>query len=385
MKRILYIFPTLKPGGAEKAAIQIANYLVRRQSYSITFYLFDDSDYYKDLIDPNIVIIRSVNRFDRGSKMSYWYHYYVRAGIELFHFLGKEQFDFIVGIHEQIPEVISAAAKMLLWITGVKKVTQYISVIATNLSGLHKDRTHMTSRLLFVFLRWIRRSVFSSIIVLTRAMQNEMRGQSKSIVLIPNPVEIEELSRCTVKEISEMPVPGSYVIYVGRVTPQKNQLLLLQAFKEIFRSVIFDIVMIGYVNDPMYEEELKMFAATNGFSNRVHFLGAVQQPYQIIANAKALVLTSNYEGLPMSLLESMALNIPVIMTRYDGYEEYFSDDTATIVNKNSVDELSNALLSVQLNDERLSANAQRAKEYVRRFDISVIGEMYHKLFSGEVI
>ncbi len=383
--KILYIFPTVKPGGAEKAAIQIANYLVRTYSFEITFYIFDESDYYSDLIDTRITIRRSSHRFDHSSRSSFWYHYYLRSGYDLFRFIRSERFDCIVGIHEQIPEVIALSARSLLYLDRTKYRPRFVSIIATNLAGLRNERTHITSMVLFSFLEKIRRYTFDRIIVLTQSMKRFLDRTTDHVTIIPNPVELDMLSSFTKVDQPGMPKRDSYVIFVGRVIPQKKHLLLLQAFNMVRDTVSFDVVMIGHIYDPRYEEQLKEYIRQHDLSGRVHIVGAVQQPYQYMVNAKAIILTSNYEGLPMSLLEAMALKIPVIMTRYECHDEYFSDRIALLIDRNSVKELADALLTVEQNDDILFANANRAKDYVNRFDISVIGEMYKRLFSGEVI
>jgi len=57
-QKLLFVFPSINPGGAEKAAIMVANRLLELGDYKISFFIFDDSQYYSSLISSSINIIQ---------------------------------------------------------------------------------------------------------------------------------------------------------------------------------------------------------------------------------------------------------------------------------------------------------------------------------------
>jgi len=109
---------------------------------------------------------------------------------------------------------------------------------------------------------------------------------------------------------AESPVIGG----VGRLVPQKNFPLFLEVARS-FPDWTFALAGTG----PL-ESELKNAAPAN-----VRFLGFVEDRPRLYAALDTLLLTSLYEGMPMTVLEAMAGGVPVISTKVDGVAEAFTD------------------------------------------------------------
>jgi glycosyltransferase involved in cell wall biosynthesis len=102
---------------------------------------------------------------------------------------------------------------------------------------------------------------------------------------------------------------------------QKGQLLLVEAASRLAaRKVAFDLVLAG---DGEMRAEVEAQVARHGLQDRVHITGWIsgQQVRQEILAARALVLPSFAEGLPVVLMEAMALRRPVISTFVAGIPE----------------------------------------------------------------
>lgn len=103
------------------------------------------------------------------------------------------------------------------------------------------------------------------------------------------------------------------IVTFGRLEPQKNHRLLLDAYKKASMSV-------GYIDDLyIYGEgylrnELQNYVEELGLINKVHFPGNVENVEEILAKSKLFVLSSDYEGLPNALMEAMAVGVPCIST-----------------------------------------------------------------------
>ena len=129
------------------------------------------------------------------------------------------------------------------------------------------------------------------------------------------------------------------MIYVGRLTFQKDPQRLMRLcarLKERKPDLKVAIVGTGEL-----EEELKQLCQELNITENVNFLGFQSNPIKMVHDAKAMILTSRWEGTPMCALEAMALGTPVVSTPSDGMKDliddgingYLTDDDAVMAEK----------------------------------------------------
>jgi hypothetical protein len=134
-------------------------------------------------------------------------------------------------------------------------------------------------------------------------------------IVIPNPIDI---SKVMTKAMYEVELPenvktNNYLVSVGRLTEQKNFTLLVESYKLAFeRGLGWPLLIIGDG-----DEKIKIEKLINKYklNSQIYLLGHLNNPYPYIKNSGAFVLSSNYEGLPVVLIEAMALESPIISTR----------------------------------------------------------------------
>jgi colanic acid/amylovoran biosynthesis glycosyltransferase len=135
---------------------------------------------------------------------------------------------------------------------------------------------------------------------------------------------------CTVDDgfqQAAQPVPAGSrtVVCVGRLCEQKGQMLLILAARELAaRGIDFQLVLAG---DGEMRPELEWLIDAYGLRERVRITGWVsgQEVRALLQAARALVLPSFAEGLPVVIMEAMALRRPVITTRIAGIPELVRD------------------------------------------------------------
>lgn len=135
------------------------------------------------------------------------------------------------------------------------------------------------------------------------AEQFSRRIRRKSVV-IPNPLEITETLFTGERE--------KRIVAVGRLSAQKNHSLLLQAFASFVKSHE-DYVLELYGRGEL-EGELREQASRLGIDKKVIFKGFSGHVLSDIRTAAMYVLSSDYEGISNSMLEAMALGLPVVAT-----------------------------------------------------------------------
>ena len=143
------------------------------------------------------------------------------------------------------------------------------------------------------------------LIVLSRAAQDYFQTvYGRQTVLLPNGIERKE--KIPAKMITEKWgfAKGSYILYLGRLVPEKRVELLIEAFSKLDTDKRL-VIAGGGSDTSSYEDELRKQAESD---ERIVFTGFVngQSLAELYSNAYAFVLPSDVEGMPMGLLEAMA-------------------------------------------------------------------------------
>lgn len=135
-------------------------------------------------------------------------------------------------------------------------------------------------------------------------------------------------------------------ITMGRMSPEKNHERLINAFaKTVESGCNARLVLLG--SGPL-AAELKELARSSGFSDRIIFGGHQSNPHPLLDAADCFVLSSNYEGQPMVILEALTLGKPVITTAFGSVASAFPDSNTKRWGKiveQDVDALADAMIS----------------------------------------
>jgi glycosyltransferase involved in cell wall biosynthesis len=131
------------------------------------------------------------------------------------------------------------------------------------------------------------------------------------------------------KEFAELNQPeqpnNNRLVCVGRLCAQKGQLLLVEAVADLAKQGRdFELVLVG---DGEFREPIEALIAKEGLSKLVRITGwaAAKQVKREILNARAVILPSFAEGLPVVLMEAMVLGRPVLSTFVNGIPELVLD------------------------------------------------------------
>ena len=112
------------------------------------------------------------------------------------------------------------------------------------------------------------------------------------------------------------------LLNVARITKQKNQKLLLEVMHELTGQNVIAVVLGDYVaDDKVIYDELMAKKPAN-----VHFLGKVSNVSDYYLCADAFILTSLFEGLPISLLEALSAGVVPVCTAVGGITSFVTKD-----------------------------------------------------------
>jgi glycosyltransferase involved in cell wall biosynthesis len=200
--------------------------------------------------------------------------------------------------------------------------------------------------------------------------------------VIPHGIEQQRVQRLAEEPIADLPTQRPYCIAVGRLTLQKNYPLLLSAFAEARkRGVSDDLLILG---DGDQRPALEQRVAHLGLAGFVHLIGHRTNPFPYIKRARFLVLSSIWEGFGLSLLEAMALGVPVIACDCpSGPADILSrGEHGLLVPINDLPALTDAIVQLAT-DELLRANLSR-KALARANELSLrsMAGAYRDLFTS---
>jgi glycogen(starch) synthase len=180
--------------------------------------------------------------------------------------------------------------------------------------------------------------------------------------------------------------PEGYLLFVGRLRIRKGVEVLLAALARLVRR--FPAVRLKVAGDGEHRGELLARTAALGVGSRVSFLGRADggQVRALLAGARALVVPSIYEGMPLVVLEAMAAGVPVVASAVSGIPEVVLDgETGWLVPPEDPAALA-AVLAAVLADpaearRRGEAGRVRAAEHFRpavaaaRWEEEIVGTM----------
>ena len=197
-----------------------------------------------------------------------------------------------------------------------------------------------------------------------------------------------EVVRCGLdaKFLAEPPTPvpaAPRLVCVGRLCPQKAHLVLIEAVRRLHESGReLELVLVGDGElRPAIEERI----ARHGLGDAVRITGwaSADEVRDELLAARALVLPSFAEGLPVVLMEAMALGRPVVSTFIAGIPELVSPEAGWLVPAGDVDELARALRAVlDASPERLTEMGRVGRQRVaERHDAAAIARDLGRLFT----
>eukprot|EP00456_Euglypha_rotunda_P050722 TRINITY_DN40850_c0_g1_i3.p1 TRINITY_DN40850_c0_g1~~TRINITY_DN40850_c0_g1_i3.p1 ORF type:complete len:293 (-),score=27.00 TRINITY_DN40850_c0_g1_i3:181-1059(-) len=177
------------------------------------------------------------------------------------------------------------------------------------------------------------------------------------------------------------------IICVGRLSPEKGHFGLLDALAGIAsQGVEFEVIIVG---DGPTGTSIKLRAAQLGLLGRIRFAGALAESDTLaeISAADLLVLPSLMEGLPVVLIEAMALHRPVVASQVAGIPELIDDSGAGLMfTPSDWDDLArklSAMIAARGGWQRMGdAGRVRVEE---EFRVELSAARMARLFSGEIL
>jgi len=159
--------------------------------------------------------------------------------------------------------------------------------------------------------------------------------------------------------------PGKYMVYLGRLVPEKCPDLLIQAFQRL-QADGWKLALVGGSSDT--SSFRARLVELSGQNPNILFTGVLRGAYlaEVIRGSGLFVLPSQLEGLPLAMLEAMNEGIPILASDIPPHEQLLRGDRGLMFETNNLDDCVEKMAWATTHPEHLFASAHKAKEYVKQ-------------------
>jgi glycosyltransferase involved in cell wall biosynthesis len=220
------------------------------------------------------------------------------------------------------------------------------------------------------------------IIVLSHNVQQYFKTTyNRETVYIPNGIEKPEIAKPDIISKKYKLEKDSYILFLGRIVPEKGLHYLINAYKQIDTDK--KLVIAGGASHTIdYENEIKSLAKDD---ERIIFTGFTQgkELAELYSNAYIYCLPSDLEGMPISLLEAMSYSNCCLTSNISECSEV-CQDMAHYFEKGNVNSLKEQLEFLLNNDDIVKEYKSKAQKYIcDKFNWDDVVSQTLNLYNGE--
>jgi poly(glycerol-phosphate) alpha-glucosyltransferase len=197
-------------------------------------------------------------------------------------------------------------------------------------------------------------------------------GLKNPIAIVPNGVNIPNISISIEAPKWVRHDQRNVLLFLGRIHPKKGLLQLINSWMILKRTnrllaARWILVIAGW-DDGGHQATLMRIVRENHLEHDVLFPGPLfgRDKERALRYARAFILPSFSEGLPVGVLEAWSFELPVLMTQFCNLPQGFDSGAAFKIETDSVS-LSNSLSCVLTDEDALRVAGQRGKKLVERF------------------
>ena len=166
------------------------------------------------------------------------------------------------------------------------------------------------------------------------------------------------------------------LLSIAEFTPRKRHQDLLNALAKAANPNIH----LALAGDGKIRPAMEELAKQLGIDKQVHFLGYRRDIPILIQAADAVLLVSQQEGLPRSIMEAMCLHTPVIGSNIRGTRDLLKDGCGLLVELGDTNALAKAIIQVVENPEILAIMAEKAQMKIKDYDLKQIIQQYIDIY-----
>lgn len=354
--KITFVTSTLTSGGAERVISLLANNFAER-GYEVEMIALTSisPDYYK--LDPKVKFIHA-DKVSKGGLLGelWWFRRHIK----------KEKPDVVIAFMEAVYEFV------LLALLGTK--TPVISSERLDPALISCPRK---------VLRWLLLPTATAHVVQTQHIKQYYNQQiQKKTHIIYNPVN-EKVFNDNDDENDNLGLKIkderlNRIISVGRLYPQKNQKMMIEAFAQVSeRHPDWKLVIYG---EGYLRKDLENLVERLKVKDKFLLPGRCETVIEEVAKSKVFCLSSDYEGMSNAMIEALCVGTPVISTRVSGTDELIRDgENGLLVDIGDTEGLAQAFEKLLSNQELREQLGKEGQKLATQFKTDTIVDQWENL------
>lgn len=231
------------------------------------------------------------------------------------------------------------------------------------------------------FRKWATKIVVKHASVVTTVTENLAKAMQNHGLKNPNYMVLPNVVDTNLFQIKPHENATPKIIHISCFEDKsKNISGLLESLKILRdKGIAYQAVLVG---DGMDYEAMKQKATFLHLNDNVTFTGMLQgqELVDVLASGDFLVLSSNYENMPVVILEAFACGLPVVSTNVGGISEIVNESNGLLVPPHDAEKLANAMQKMLESYQNYDANTLR-DSIIKKFSNEAVGKLLNSLYS----
>ena len=348
-KKLIIVLGSMGRGGAERVISYVSEYFALK-NWKVWIVLLLSNKVEYSLHENVCVVDLSGTTESRWKRLPFWL-------INLRKIVNEVQPDSILSFAARINVIVQIACM------GLKK-----KIIVSERNDPYSDGR---SAMVDLLTSWLYPKADGVVFQTKRAASYFKNIELHNAHIIPNPISVE----CKAGETKR-----GKIVTVGRLTAQKNQKMLIDAFVDIKK--IHPFAELHIFGEGELREVLSKQIAEYGLMDSVFLRGNVKDIHRQILDAEIFVLSSDYEGLSNALLEAMMMGLPCVSTNCAGADEYIiNEKNGLLINVGSREEMKEALDELISDANKREIYGEEAAKSVVNLNKEQIMKLWYSVIS----
>ena len=373
--KVSFVTSTLTSGGAERVISLLANNFAKR-GYEVEMIALTSisPDYYT--LDPKVKFIHA-DKVSKGGLLGelWWFRKHIK----------KEQPDVVIAFMEAVyefvllallgtkipvisserldPALISWPRKVLRWLL-LPTTTAHV-VQTQHIKKYYNQRIQKKTHIIY---NPVNEKVFEAPLIAFPFGQRPL--------VPPKMGSCDDDNENLKSKIKEEKV--NRIISVGRLYPQKNQKMMIEAFAKI--APIFPEWSLVIYGEGFLRKDLESLVERLKVKDKVLLPGRCETVIEGVAKSKVFCLSSDYEGMSNAMIEALCVGTPVISTKVSGTEELIKDgENGLLVDVGDTEGLAQAFEKLLSNQELREQFGKEGQKLATLFKTDTIVDQWEEL------